>query len=120
MKSAICMLLNYQQSLCVSYVTYMSSQSQPQPSLCLTTAMLRQHASQNSQKLCVANGVGHFRTISDCIVMLTSVTKAVFVSVAISKQLNAPPYLRGVHESFQRPWEEAVPVVLTRAISHVS
>ena len=28
--------------------------------------VLRQHASQNSQKLCVANGVGHFWMTSDC------------------------------------------------------
>ena len=34
--------------------------------------------------------------------------KAVFCSVAISLQLNAAPYLRGVHEPFPQPREETV------------
>ena len=33
-----------------------------------------------------------------------------FCSVAISWQLNAAPYLRGVHEPFPQPREETVPV----------
>ena len=39
--------------------------------------------------------------------MLTHVT---LISVGISKQLNATAYLRGVHQLFQQPWEETVPV----------
>ena len=46
---------------------------------------------------------------------------SVFVNVAISKQLNAAPYLRGVHKPFPLPREGTVSAVLTgqRAILHV-
>ena len=44
-----------------------------------------------------------------------SFTKAVsiFFSVAISKQLNAVPYLHGIHESFPLPREKTVLAMLT-------
>ena len=56
-------------------------------------------------------------------IKLTDVTKAVFCSVAISWQLNAVPYLRGVHKPFPQSREETVPVDescwSTRTISRV-
>ena len=46
---------------------------------------------------------------------------SVFVNVAISQQLNAAPYLRGVHEPFPLLREETIPAMLTgqRATLHV-
>ena len=46
---------------------------------------------------------------------MTGVTKAVFCSIAISKQLNAAPYLSDVYEPFPQLREETVPAELVNA-----